>query len=444
MKCQDRPGVVKTDSMNRPTGSVWEKGFKVIRILREAGHVAYFAGGCVRDKLLGLQAEDVDVATDAPPQRVRELFKNTRAVGQMFGVILVRFGRDQIEVATFRSDGIYKDGRRPETVRFASAEEDARRRDFTINGLFYDPISDHVIDYVGGLKDLEARILRAIGDPKQRFEEDHLRMLRAVRFAARFDLTIDPATSETICQDAPLITRISGERVAEELRRMLPPSTRSKAFHLLWEHRLLEPLTGIACPVKSLLTERSLTLSLPAEPVRFPIGLMCLVIDTRWQGGGARQDLLGNFSSTEISGLVSGLRQKLKLSNEECDEMTGTAGLVHRLLQTRSWTVAATKRACADRYADSARIVLQALLKAGFAPDRVQQALEKLRSYSPADCAPPPILTGDHLVAAGYAPGPDFKRVLDQVYDAQLENRIHTSEQALELAHRLLAKASGF
>lgn len=427
--------------MKTIAGSAWEKGFEVVKTLREAGYVAYFAGGCVRDKLLGLAAKDVDVATDAPPHRVHELFKKTRAVGQAFGVILVRFGRDQIEVATFRSDGVYKDGRHPENIQFASAEEDARRRDFTINGLFYDPLSDRVIDYVGGLKDLEARILRAIGDPKQRFDEDHLRMLRAIRFAARFDLTIDPATSDAIRQDAPFIARISGERVADELRRMLPPPTRSKAFRLLWEHRLLEPMTGIACPVHSLSLERSLTLALPAKPVRFPVSLLCLSIDTRWQGGGTKQDLLGNFSSAEISGLVNGLRQKLKLSNEECDEMTGTAGLVHRLLHTREWTVAATKRACADRYADSTQIVLQALLKSGFAPDRVQQALDKLRTYPPSDCAPPPLLTGDHLVAAGYRPGPAFKHVLDQVYDAQLENRVRTPEEALGLACHLLGSS---
>lgn len=420
------------------TSSAWEKGFEVVKTLREAGYVAYLAGGCVRDKLLGLAAKDVDVATDAPPSRVRELFKRTRAVGQSFGVILVRMGRDQIEVATFRSDGIYRDGRHPEQVRFASAEEDARRRDFTINGLFYDPLSDRVIDYVGGLNDLKARILRAIGDPKQRFDEDHLRMLRAVRFAARFNLTIDPATSDAIRQDAPLITRISGERVADELRRMLPPPTRAKAFQLLWDHRLLEPITGLACPGNSFLSERSLVLSLPEEPIHFAVGLLCLVIDTRWQGGGAKQDLLGNFSSAEISGMVNGLRKKLKLSNEECDEMIGTAGLVHRLLHTRQWTVAGIKRACADRYADSARIVLQALYKSGFASDRVQQALEKLSAYPAAECAPPPLLTGDHLVAAGYRPGPVFKQVLDRVYDAQLENRVHTPEEALELARHFL------
>ena len=152
----------------------------VVRRLREAGHVAYFAGGCVRDQLLGLTPKDYDVATDAPPQRVRELFTRTDAVGAAFGVILVRQRRSQIEVATFRTDLEYRDGRRPEGVRFTTAEQDARRRDFTINGLFYDPLDDRVIDYVGGQADLKEKVLRAIGDPDERFAEDHLRLLRAI------------------------------------------------------------------------------------------------------------------------------------------------------------------------------------------------------------------------------------------------------------------------
>src|SRR5204863_2724342 len=155
--------------------STREDAITILRRLRDAGHVAYFAGGCVRDQLLGLTPKDYDVATDAPPPRVRQLFNNTQAVGAAFGVILVRHGRSQIEVATFRAEGAYLDGRRPSEVTFTTAEQDARRRDFTINGLFYDPVEDKVIDYVGGQRDLEHRWLRAIGDPDRRFAEDHLR-----------------------------------------------------------------------------------------------------------------------------------------------------------------------------------------------------------------------------------------------------------------------------
>ena len=172
-----------------------EDALAVVQRLREAGHVAYFAGGCVRDMLLGLTPKDYDIATDAPPVRVRELFKNTQAVGAAFGVILVRQAKSVIEVATFRADLKYVDGRRPEGVVFTTAEEDAKRRDFTINGMFFDPVENKVIDYVGGQADLKNRVLRAIGEANHRFEEDHLRLLRAVRFAARFGLEIDPVTA---------------------------------------------------------------------------------------------------------------------------------------------------------------------------------------------------------------------------------------------------------
>src|SRR5213595_1577127 len=185
-----------------------EDAGEIVKRLRAAGHVAYLAGGCVRDLLLGLEPKDYDVATDAPPERVRKLFNNTQAVGAAFGVILVRLGGSQIEVATFRTDVSYEDGRHPTEVRFSSAEEDAQRRDFTINGLFLDPIDDRVIDFVGGQEDLKARILRAIGEPNHRFEEDHLRLLRAVRFASRFGLTIEPETAEAIRRHAEHLKRI--------------------------------------------------------------------------------------------------------------------------------------------------------------------------------------------------------------------------------------------
>src|SRR5437867_2407818 len=185
-----------------------EDALAVLRRLRQAAHIAYFAGGCVRDLLMGLTPKDYDIATDAPPQRVRELFSNTQAVGAAFGVVLVRHGKSVVEVATFRTDAAYEDGRRPTAVHFTTAEEDAKRRDFTINGLFYDPIEEKVIDYVGGQEDLRDKLLRAIGEPNHRFEEDHLRLLRAVRFAARLGLSVEPSTAAAIAHHAEQLKRI--------------------------------------------------------------------------------------------------------------------------------------------------------------------------------------------------------------------------------------------
>src|SRR2546423_12854917 len=195
---------------------------RVVQRLRDAGYQALWAGGCVRDELLGLVPKDYDVATDATPEQVRRLFRRTVAVGAAFGVVEVLGPRPlKVQVATFRSDVSYSDGRRPDRVVFSSAREDALRRDFTINGMFFDPLTDQLIDYVGGQEDLRARVLRAIGDPVRRFTEDKLRMLRAVRIATRFDLTLDEATATAVRAMAPEIRAVSAERIAEELRKLL-------------------------------------------------------------------------------------------------------------------------------------------------------------------------------------------------------------------------------
>src|SRR6185312_15507402 len=220
-----------------------ERGFaiEVVRTLQQAGFRALWAGGCVRDELLGLTPHDFDVATDARPEQVMKLFRRSVAVGAAFGVIEVIGPRGPhhqhltVEVATFRSDGAYLDGRRPNSVTFSSPEEDAQRRDFTINGMFFDPLAGQLHDFVGGQADLQARVLRAIGDPIARFNEDKLRVLRAVRIAARFDLTIDAQTLAAAQRIAPQITVVSAERIAEELRKLLAHPNRGRGVKLLAE-----------------------------------------------------------------------------------------------------------------------------------------------------------------------------------------------------------------
>src|SRR5277367_4221595 len=193
----------------------------IVAQIQRAGYTAYLAGGCVRDHLLGTEAKDYDVATNAKPEEVQQLFPRvTDLTGKSFGVLRVLVEEESFEVATFRQDGLYKDGRHPESVRFATAEEDAQRRDFTINGLFFDPVAERLIDYVGGEADLRAGIIRAIGNPADRFAEDHLRLLRAVRFAARLIFQIEPKTWDAICADAPSIKTISAERIRDELNKI--------------------------------------------------------------------------------------------------------------------------------------------------------------------------------------------------------------------------------
>lgn len=412
----------------------------VVRTLHEAGHIAYFAGGCVRDMLLSIEPKDYDVATDAPPERVRQLFRRTQAVGQAFGVILVRLGAHQIEVATFRTDASYEDGRRPTAVTFSTPEADAQRRDFTINGLFFDPLESKVIDFVDGQRDLQQRILRAIGDPAQRFAEDYLRMLRAVRFAARFDLSLDPATADAIRANASNLPKISAERIADELRRMLTPPTRPTAYRLLWNLGLIDwvfaPLGSATGP---LCVERSLVLRyMPDASATFGTALLAAMADYRWQAGGMRHHLLGNFAPADAKELVAFARKHLKLSNEELDEMAEVAKWVHTLLTTPSPAVAMVRRFLARPHASSARALLDALRRINLAAERIDVLNAMLARFEHADNAPPPLVTGDHLVALGYAPGPAFKKALDETYDAQLEDRVRNADEAIRLARSIL------
>src|SRR4030095_8739339 len=210
-----------------------EKARKDGARLREGGHIAYFAGGCVRDMVRGLPPKDYDIATDARPEVVQRLFPRTYALGAHFGVIIVLENDFQFEVATFRSDEAYVDGRHPTAVHFSSPEEDARRRDFTINGMCYDPVAEEVIDFVGGRADIAAKLVRAIGDPAQRFAEDRLRMLRAVRFATLLDYQIDSQTWDALLANAPSINQISAERIRDELMRIFLSPNRVRGWDLL-------------------------------------------------------------------------------------------------------------------------------------------------------------------------------------------------------------------
>jgi len=414
----------------------------VLKRLREAKHVAYFAGGCVRDMLLGLEPADYDIATSAPPPEVRRLFPITQAVGAAFGVILVRQGRSVIEVATFRSDGKYSDGRRPDEVRFTSAEEDARRRDFTINGLFFDPIENKVIDFVGGQQDLAARRLRAIGDPQRRFAEDHLRLLRAIRFAARFALAIDPPTGKAILEAAPFLKGISPERIAEELRMMFPPPTRKIAWPLLWEYHLAHVIFRLV-PLPegtSLDLKRSVFMELaPAMQVPFDLALAAALLDVHLQSHPAT-DPRTALLRPQVVTFVRAMRQGLRLSNDESDAMEHELLSLGPLLTDAPATLAMKKRFLAMPTAESSRRLMETLAAVGFFRQRIADLDADFHTLADVDCAPPPLITGDDLTAAGLNPGPPFKKALDAAYDAQLEGTISTRDQAMAMAMAMAKK----
>jgi poly(A) polymerase len=415
-----------------------EDALAVVRRLRDAGHIAYFAGGCVRDQLLGLEPKDYDVATDAPPDRVRQLFSNTQAVGAAFGVILVRHRKSQIEVATFRTDLKYIDGRRPEGVVFTTAEEDAKRRDFTINGMFFDPVENKVIDYVGGQEDLKKNVLRAIGEPNLRFQEDYLRLLRSIRFAARFNMNIDPATDAAIRANAPHLKQISPERIGDELRLMLTPSSKAAAWTLLENNGLAREVFRHWRPFHAEPPHHAWWVfhALGREPAPFGLALAAAFVSRSVTFDEAR-DVRECFDRKHVNDAVRAMRQALKISNAEADEMSGTLAGIAPLLADHEATLAQKKRFLAQPTAALSRRLMAAMAHADLFRKRIRALEAEFVELLKDDPAPPPLVTGDDLTAAGVTPGPVFKRMLDAVYDAQLEDRVRTKEEALALALEL-------
>ncbi|MCA9292636.1 MAG: CCA tRNA nucleotidyltransferase [Phycisphaerales bacterium] len=420
------------------------EAMRIIGILREHGHEAYFAGGCVRDELLGLSPKDYDIATDASPDRVHELFPRAQAVGKAFGVMHVRArrGREKppivTEIATFRKDSVYSDKRRPDTVTFADAKEDALRRDFTINALFLDPTADatdvpaggRVIDYVRGVADLRAGIVRAVGNAEARLAEDHLRALRAVRFAARFGFAIEAETAAAIRAHARELQGVSEERVGDELRRMFAHPKRSVAAALLEALGLAEAALGEQAPVAS----GAALLDLLPPTVATAVAMAAWALD---RGGSARPAPVGEVAI--LADTIPGRwRRAMKLSNDETDRLRATlAGVVHLERDWEGAGIAARKRMAASDWFDDAMMLLagrdgqresaQALRPA------IELVVEALRG-SFGGLNPIPLITGEDLIREGLRPGPDFKRCLEAAYDAQLEGRATTREEALRVA----------
>lgn len=387
----------------------------IVMRLRDAGFVAYLAGGCVRDRVLGVSAKDYDIATDARPEVVQNLFENTVAVGAKFGVILVVSGGDEFEVATFRADAHYLDGRRPSSVRFGTIEDDASRRDFTINGMFFDPLAGEVIDYVGGQDDLRQGRIRAIGSPRQRFAEDKLRMLRAVRFAAVFGFTIDAETSAAIREMATQITIVSPERIAMEMRRVLTEPGRVQGVRLLVGLGLAAAVLPEIVPQDDAGRaglERTLdVLGRLAEPT-FPLALAALLAE-----------------HGPASVVAVGVRWKL--ANRETDE---AAWLVKYHGALRGATAAPWSKIqplLAHEWAAS----LVALHEVSWPAGAEEAAWCRERLAWPRErLDPPPLVTGDDLRAAGLSPGPAFKQILQMIRDAQLDGEIYTKEEAIAFA----------
>ncbi len=435
-----------------------EFAVEIVRKLRVAGHTALLAGGCVRDLLLGREPKDYDVATTARPEQVRELFghRRTLAVGASFGVIVVTGPREagHVEVATFRTEGPYQDGRRPESVAFCTPEEDAQRRDFTINGMFYDPIDARVLDFVGGEADLAARVLRAIGDPHERVREDKLRMLRAVRFAATLDFALDEVTAAAVREMADEIVVVSQERIAQELRRMLVDPHRRRAVDLCADVRLLSViLPELSELAESLLsggreppgsstvggeTEEPGGLHPPLRKRKDELTLAMLTLLEQPSFELAFATLLHSLPARPV---VYDICRRLRLSNDETDRIEWLVAHQDDLADAPTQTLARLKRTLAHPYRDDLIALLRVKRLARAA--EMQPVLfcdEYLARTPPSVIDPPPLITGDDLKSLGLKPGPGFKTLLDAIRDAQLNGEIATHEQALTRARTGLAR----
>lgn len=397
-----------------------EPAVRIVQTLRAAGHTALLAGGCVRDLLRGEPPSDYDVATDATPRRVCELLRPTRQVGAHFGVVLVRSGRRWVEVATFRTDGQYRDGRRPEEVTFGSAEQDALRRDFTINGMFLDPLERRVLDYVGGLEDLAGCRIRAIGEPSRRFAEDHLRLIRAVRFAARLSFEIEPATFDAIRTHAVRLSLVATERVREELERMLAHPSRRAAVELMHRAALLPHLVpGLSWTDSQVAAVLVRLERLPADAT-FEAAMACL---------------LAEFSSEATNEAC----RRLTCSNEQRETIRWLVANQAALDQPGRIELAALKRLMAHPAFGDLRSIAAGRFE-DLADGRTRSAAlqRRLDAIDPASVQPAPLVTGDDLHALGLAPGPVYKELLDELYTAQLNEQLQSREDAMNALHRAL------
>jgi tRNA nucleotidyltransferase/poly(A) polymerase len=399
-----------------------QAAIKIIKRLRRNGFEALLAGGCVRDVLLGRHAKDYDVATSAHPKDVIKLFKRTLKVGARFGVVIVLLEGQQVEVATFRAETGYTNGRHPATVKFVSVAKDASRRDFTINGMFYDPIKNQVIDYVMGQADLKNRIVRTIGKPEERFDEDYLRMLRAVRFSTQLGFVIESETKSAICSNAKNIARISGERIAMELEGILVNPNRSAGVLLLVD----SGLAGAIFP------------SFAGEQAKFAISVLgelrkkvdfALALASLFAGYPAE------FAIEKCSILKLSRSQnrhiKFLLSNRGklLDDRMSLAKLKMILAEPYFWDLYELQRAIQKAKAGG---------RGGMAP--LIALRKRIKALGDIELRPKPLLDGRDLIRLGAVPGPALGQLAEEMYIAQLEGKLQTIEQAKEWVQRWLRK----
>jgi poly(A) polymerase len=432
-----RPSIMDSEALARA----------VIAKLRSAGHQAYLVGGCVRDLLLGERPKDYDVSTDARPDRIMDLFPRSGRVGAHFGVVLVRDVFSQVEVATFRSDHDYEDGRRPGMVRFESdPRQDVLRRDFTINGLMMDPESGEVLDFIGGRADIEGRVVRAIGNPVERFREDHLRMLRAVRFSARLGFDIDPATFAAIREQHQMVCRVSAERIRDELVRILTEGGARRGFEMLDECGILQEILPEVAAMKGVeqppeyhpegdVWVHTLMLLEQLDHPSPSLALGALLHDV------GKPPTFRVAERIRFDGHVEeGVRiaheilVRLRFSREIMEQVEALVANHMRFKDVNKMKESTLKRFLRmPDFEEHLELHRLDVLSSNRRLETYHLLKDKLAEFPADDLRPERLLTGADLIAAGYTPGPQFSEILAAIEDAQLEGLVRTSGEAMEL-----------
>ncbi|MBV8225696.1 MAG: CCA tRNA nucleotidyltransferase [Verrucomicrobia bacterium] len=426
----------------------------VVRTLRGHGHVAYFAGGCVRDALMNIAPKDVDIATSAKPDEVQKLFRRTIPVGVQFGVIRVLEGDVEVEVATFRSDGVYLDGRHPSTVVYATPDQDAFRRDFTVNGMFYDPLDECIIDFVNGRDDLNRKLIRAIGRPSERFEEDRLRMLRAIRFASTLQFDIEPATWSAIRVRAREILSVSPERIRDELIKILKDRNRLRGFDLLDQSGLLAAILPEVDATKhceqpeqfhpegDVFVHTRLMLSLLAPDAGAAEALTVLLHDigkppTRSFDSGERRVRFNGHDKVGAA-MAEVVMSRLRFPRSDIDAVVEAVRNHMVFKDVRQMRPAKLRRFMA-RPNFQIELELHRVDCAGSHGDlgNYQFLVDKAEEFANEPLIPPPLVRGDDLIAMGLKQGPRIGALLESVQTAQLDGEIKTREEAIELVKSL-------
>jgi poly(A) polymerase len=424
-----------------------DKAYSIVKKLQDAGHQAVFAGGCVRDLIMRIEPNDYDIATSALPDQVEALFEKTIAVGKAFGVIVVVIDDVEFEVATFRNDGEYSDGRHPDSVTFTSMEEDAKRRDLTINGLFYDPIKKEFYDFVGGRQDIANQIVRLIGSPQKRIDEDNLRMMRVIRFAVRFGFTIEDETFKAVQQNANRITNVSVERIFDEFTKILKLGKYKESLNLLFETNLIDyifpefkKMKGCEQPADyhpegDCLEHTIIALEHLSEDASIELRFGTLFHDIGKPRTQTFEDRIRFSNHDNVgAGVTSDILTRYKCSNEFIETVVAFVANHMKFMFVKEMRTSRLKRFMRlPRFDEHMELHRVDCLSSHGSIENYTFVKEQLTKLEPEQLRPIRIITGRDLIELGYKPGPIFKQILMTIEDAQLEGSVTTREEALKL-----------